>query len=118
MGVMMAFRGQSLRRYLTAGGFAVATLAAPAVMLMSGPSVDSAPLHLADCGGEQIGLQGLGAYTTNCDLSVQPPAAIGASPSAGAIVACRNIPGCLSQFVNNPGQVQVPQRSNAINNSQ
>ncbi|WP_264066267.1 hypothetical protein [Mycolicibacterium komossense] len=115
---MMAFRGQSLRRYLTAGGFAVATLAAPAVMLMSGPSVGSAPVPLADCGGVPVGLQGLGAYTTNCDLAVQPPAAIGAAPSAGAVVACRNIPGCLSQWVNNPGQVQVPQRSTAIVNSQ
>lgn len=115
---MTVFHGQSLRRYLIAGGFAVATLAAPAVMLMSGPSLDSGPVHLADCGGEQIGLEGLGAYTTNCDLTVTPPAAIGAAPSAGAIVACRNIPGCLSEFVNNPGQVQVPQRSNAIVNSQ
>jgi hypothetical protein len=118
MGVMMALRGQSIRRYLTVGGFAVATLAAPAVMLMSGPSVDSAPRPLADCQGIPVGLDGLGAYTTNCDLAVQPPAVIGAAPSAGAIVACRNIPGCLSQFVNNPGQVQVPQRSNAIVNSQ
>ena len=65
MGVMMAFGGQSVRRFLTAGAFAAATLAAPAVILMSGTSVDSAPQPLADCSGIPVGLEGLGAYTTN-----------------------------------------------------
>jgi hypothetical protein len=118
MGVMMAFRGQSLRRILTAGAFAAATLAAPAVVMMAGAPTSSAPQPLADCASIPIGMQGLGAYTSNCDLAVTQPPAIGASPSAGAIVACRNIPGCLSQFVNSPGQVQVPNRSTAIVNSQ
>jgi hypothetical protein len=118
MGVLMAMSQHRLRRLVTAGAFAAAIVTAPAVALLAGPAAGPAPLQLADCGGIPVGLQGLGAYTTNCDLAVQPPAAIGAAPSAGAVVACRNIPGCLSQFVNSPGQVQVPQRSTAIQNSQ
>ncbi len=115
---MMASCERPLRRLLTASAFAVATLAAPVAVLMSGAATDSAPRPLADCQGIPVGLEGLGAYTSNCDLAVQPPPAIGAAPSAGAIVACRNIPGCLSQFVNSPGQVRVPNRSTAIQNSQ
>jgi hypothetical protein len=118
MGVLMAMGQYSLRRMVTAGAFAAAIVTAPAVALLVGPSAGPAPQHVAECNGEVVGLNGLGAYTTNCDLAVQPPAAIGAAPDAGAIVACRNIPGCLSQFVNNPGQVQVPNRSTAIQNSQ
>jgi hypothetical protein len=107
-----------LRRLVTAGAFAAAIVTAPAIALLAGPSTGPTAHQLADCGGIPVGLGGLGAYTSNCDLAVQPPAAIGAAPSAGAVVACRNIPGCLSQVVNNPGQVQVPQRSTAIQNSQ
>jgi hypothetical protein len=114
----MAITQHRLRRLVTASAFAAAIVTAPAVALLAGPSAGPVPQHLADCGGIPVGLQGLGAYTSNCDLAVQPPAAIGAAPDAGAIVACRNIPGCLSQVVNNPGQVQVPQRSTAIQNSQ
>lgn len=114
----MTKTGYPLRRLLTAGAFAVATLGAPAVVLLAGAGADSAPRPLADCQGIPIGLESLGAYTTNCDLAVQVPPAIGAAPSAGAIVACRDIPGCLSQFVNSPGLVQVPNRSTAIQNSQ
>jgi hypothetical protein len=55
-----------------------------------------------------VGIQVVGAFTTNCDLVVQPPAAIGAAPPAGAIIACRDIVGCLSNFVNSPGWVNVP----------
>ena len=58
--------------------------------------------------GILVGKQQVGAYTDNCDLVVTPPPAIGAAPSAGAIIACRGIQGCLSDFVNNPGWVKVP----------
>jgi hypothetical protein len=114
----MTTPGYSLRRLVVAGAFAVATLAAPGVVLMSGAATGSGPISLADCQDIPIGLGTVGAYTQNCDLAVTPPPAIGSAPSAGAIVACRGIAGCLSGFVNSPGWVQVPQRSNAIQNSQ
>ena len=38
--------------------------------------------------------------------------AIGSAPSAGAIIACRGLPGCLSEFVNSPGWVNVPRVDN------
>jgi hypothetical protein len=107
-----------LRRLVTAGAFAAAIVTAPAVLLVAGPASGPAPQQLAACDGIPVGLQGVGAYTDNCDLAVQPAPAIGAAPGAGAIIACRRIAGCLSQVVNNPGQVQVPQRSTAIQNSQ
>jgi hypothetical protein len=118
MGKTMTTSGYPLRRFLTAGALAVAALAAPAVAMLSGPPAHSDLRPLADCGGIPVGLQGLGAYTTNCDLAVQPNNAIGQAPGAGAIVACRNIAGCLSGVVNGTGQVQVPNRSTAIQNSQ
>ena len=66
---------------------------------------------VAGCYGQGIplGLNAIGApFPQNCDLVVTPPPAIGAAPSAGAIIACRNIPGCLANWVNNTGNVAVP----------
>jgi hypothetical protein len=118
MGKTMTTSGYPLRRFLIAGALAVATLAAPAVAMLSGPPAHSDLRPLADCGGVPVGMQVMGAYTTNCDLAVHPNSAIGQAPSAGAIVACRNLPGCLSGVVNGTGQVVVPNRSTAIQNSQ
>jgi hypothetical protein len=90
-------------------GVLVAPLMVPVV---DSPVSAPSPRGTAACPGGQggllVGMQVLGAYTDNCDLRVQPPPAIGAAPSAGAIIACRNLPGCLPMFVNNPGWVQVP----------
>jgi hypothetical protein len=99
------------RRLLAASLFAVAGTLAPVTAVLSQPPAQ----NVADCPngpGIPIGLQGVGAYTTNCDLVVTPPPAIGAAPSAGAIIACRGIPGCLSDFVNSPGWVNVPNVDN------
>jgi hypothetical protein len=91
---------------------AAGLLAGGAVAAAFGPAAVSEP---ADTGatcpnqGVLVGKQQVGAYTTNCDLVVTPPPAIGAAPSAGAIIACRGLPGCLADFVNNPGWVRVPQ---------
>lgn len=43
-------------------------------------------------------------YVVNCNLPQRRAPVIGAAPDAGAIIACRNIPGCLSYYVNTPGQ--------------
>lgn len=44
-------------------------------------------------------------YIVNCNLPARRAPVIGAAPDAGAIIACRNVPGCLSYFVNSPGQL-------------
>jgi hypothetical protein len=38
----------------------------------------------------------------NCNLPPRAPRVRGAAPDAGAIIACRNRPGCLSWYVNGP----------------
>jgi hypothetical protein len=45
-------------------------------------------------------------------------AAIGGAPDAGTIIACHDVPGCLSYEVNNPDGVSVPHRSTGIQHSQ
>jgi hypothetical protein len=41
-------------------------------------------------------------YIVNCNLPPRHPKVRGAAPDAGAIIACRDWPGCLSWYVNNP----------------
>jgi hypothetical protein len=47
-------------------------------------------------------------YHQTCGIPNKIPTAPGQAPGAGAIIACRNIPGCLSQAVNGPQFVAVP----------
>jgi len=56
-------------------------------------------------------------YLDTCGIPSGPPPAIGGSPSAVTIIACRNIPGCLSYAVNGPGLVQVPQPDTRVRQS-
>jgi hypothetical protein len=112
----MAGSGRRLRRLAVVGVFGAIAAAAPVLGGLAGPD-GLAPQSVAGCLGQGVplGLNAIGApYTDNCDLVVTPPAAIGAAPSAGAIIACRNIPGCLSQWVNNPGLVRVPNVDTSI----
>lgn len=39
-------------------------------------------------------------YVVNCNLGPRPPRVNGSAPDAGAIIACRGIPGCLAWYVN------------------
>jgi hypothetical protein len=41
-------------------------------------------------------------YVVNCNLPPRLPRVRGAAPDAGAIIACRDHPGCLSWYVNGP----------------
>jgi hypothetical protein len=116
---MLASRADSrrrLRRLAIVGVFGAITASAPVLGGLAGPS-GPPPQPVAGCLGQGVplGLNAVGAqFTDNCDLVVTPPAVIGAAPSAGAIIACRNIPGCLSQWVNNPGLVRVPNVDTSI----
>lgn len=56
-------------------------------------------------------------YHQTCGIPNQIPTAPGQSPGAGAIIACRNIPGCLSQAVNGPQLVAVPRVDTRVRQS-
>ena len=47
-------------------------------------------------------------YVVNCNLPPRGPHIIGAAPDAGALIACRHIPICISYYVNYPGTLLVP----------
>ena len=56
-------------------------------------------------------------YHQTCGIPNKVPTAPGQAPGAGAIIACRNIPGCLSQAVNGPQFVAVPQPDTRVRQS-
>lgn len=56
-------------------------------------------------------------YLQTCGIPNAPVTVPGSSPGAGAIIACRNIPGCLSQVVNGPGIIAVPRPDTRVRQS-
>ena len=54
------------------------------------------------------GIVPLNPYVTNCGLPPRKSQVIGAAPDAGALIACRHSPICLSYYVNYPGTLIVP----------
>ncbi len=50
----------------------------------------------------------LNPYVVNCNLPPRGHQVIGAAPDAGAIIACRHVPSCISYYVNYPGTLLVP----------
>ncbi|MCX2929561.1 hypothetical protein ORI20_04700 [Mycobacterium sp. CVI_P3] len=54
------------------------------------------------------GVYPLNPYVVNCNLPPRKTQVIGAAPDAGAIIACRHNPTCLSYYVNYPGILIVP----------
>jgi hypothetical protein len=63
-------------------------------------------------------IQPLNPYLQTCGIPNQPVTVPGSSPGAGAIIACRDQPGCLSQVVNGPGIIQVPRPDTRVRQSQ
>jgi hypothetical protein len=63
-------------------------------------------------------IQPLNPYLQTCGIPNAPVTIPGQSPGAGAIIACRGIPGCLSAVVNGPGLVRVPQTDTTVQQSQ
>lgn len=54
------------------------------------------------------GVVPLNPYVVNCNLPPRGNQTIGGAPDAGAIIACRHSPICLSYYVNYPGSLIVP----------
>lgn len=95
---MVAWKRQ-IRRVGLAG---IATAAVGLALAPAGiPSAAAAP----DCVN---GVVPLNPYVVNCNLPPRGPHVIGAAPDAGAIIACRDSPICLSYYVNYPGALLVP----------
>lgn len=82
------------RRIATIGSAAVMGLGAfaAAAGIAAAPAADAAPCSQF--------IQPYNPYIQTCGIPNKPPVVGGASPGAGAIIACRNIPGCLSSVVN------------------
>lgn len=105
------------RQTLLAIGSAV-TFGAGALAVAAGVMVGAgatAPSASADSCSQSI--QPYNPYLQTCGIPNAPVTVPGASPGAGAIIACRNIPGCLSQVVNGPGIIQVPQSDTRVRQS-
>ncbi|MCW2651612.1 MAG: hypothetical protein JWR32_2588 [Mycobacterium sp.] len=96
----------------------MALAAAPAVAMLAGSG--ASPSALADpCGGGvNMNLLQEGApISTNCGPVGPAPITAGA-PSQQDVTACSNRPGCLSSVLYGPGNVQVPNRSTTVQQSQ
>lgn len=74
-----------------AAGFLIAT---PALVPETAPRASAQPCV--------NGVIPWNPFVVNCNLPPRGPRVRGAAPDAGAIIACRDRPGCLSWYVNGP----------------
>lgn len=74
------------------------------------PFAGLAPPSAAAASGSSCvnGVVPLNPYVVNCSLPARGNQIAGAAPDAGAIIACRSQPACLSAYVNYPGTLIVP----------
>ena len=82
---------------------ALAFIIAPTAVLMSS---DDGTAARAD--GCYNGVPVLNPYVQSCTLPGPVNKIRGSAPDANAIIACRHHPGCLSYYVNYPGQTWGP----------
>ena len=86
-----------LRRTLVTGAAALAVVAAPTAVVMftgTGAGYEAQPCY--------NGVTRYNPYGKSCTIPGPSNKIRGSAPDANAIIACRNIPGCLSWYVNNP----------------
>jgi hypothetical protein len=104
-------------RLIVAGAGAAAIAAAPGVLLWA--SVGPTPHAVADCPGSiNYGILNEGTPVQNgCPGSV-PSSTGGGAPSEGTLSACSGVPGCLSNALYGPGNVQVPKPNTTVHQSQ
>ena len=92
---MTTIRRRIMRLFLS-GAAAFALLAAPAALAtVNAPAASAQPCYNGVIPGAP--------FIPSCTLpGPQGTRVRGAAPDATAIIACRNIPGCLSWYVNGP----------------
>lgn len=76
--------------------------AAAAAFLIASPAILSQTVPQASADPCVNGVIPWNPYVVNCNLPPRGPRIRGAAPDAGAIIACRDHPGCLSWYVNGP----------------
>jgi len=107
------------RRLVLAGACSMALAAAPAAALLAGS--DAAPgNNVADqcSGGINWNIMSEGVpVNSNCGAVGPQPITSGA-PSQQTLTDCSGIPGCLSNALYGPGNVQVPRPNTTVQQSQ
>jgi hypothetical protein len=91
---MNDFQRRILRLVVTGSAAASFLIAVPAVVGEPDPYQSAQPCV--------NGVIPWNPYVVNCNLPPRAPRVRGAAPDAGAIIACRDHPGCLSWYVNGP----------------
>ena len=104
-------------RLLVAGGCVAAIAAAPLIAIAAVPSAPQSRT-VADCvGGVNMNLYQAGTpIGTNCAPVVG--GSVGGAPSEGVLTQCSGLPGCLSNALYGPGNVQVPNVDTTVHQSQ
>jgi hypothetical protein len=91
----MSTFGRHIVRLGVTGAAALAFLIAPALFTVSAPPASAQPCYNGVIPGQP--------FVPSCSIPGPQGGKIrGAAPDANAIIACRNIPGCLSWYVNGP----------------
>jgi hypothetical protein len=93
--VMMSNLERRIVRFLVAGAAALGFLTAPTVLF----SESSAQQEARPC---YNGIVPGNPYIRSCSLPERGHKIRGSAPDANAVIACRDIPGCLSWYVNGP----------------
>ena len=75
---------------------------AAAAALIAAPQLISYPVTTAVAAPCVNGVIPLNPYVQNCNLPPRGSRVRGAAPDAGALIACRDNPWCLSYYVNGP----------------
>ncbi len=86
---------QRIVRIVLGAVAAIGFLAAPTVLV--GQSA-----HEAAAGPCYNGVVPGNPWATSCNFGPRPPKVRGGAPDQTAVIACRDIPGCLSWYVNGP----------------
>ena len=90
---------KSLIRFVSFVAAVLAVFLGPVLLHAGGNSPEPHRQVTAQC---YNGVIPLDPYIQSCTLPSNQSHVRGAAPDANAIIACRNHPGCLSWYVNNP----------------
>lgn len=91
---MMRSLEHRLVRAAATGAAALSFLIAPAVLIVQAAEANAAPCYPGFVPGNP--------YVPSCNVGPRTPRVRGGPPDQAAVIACRDIPGCLSWYINNP----------------
>jgi hypothetical protein len=91
---MMSNLEHRVVRLVVAAAAAFGFLMAPAVLMVQTAEASAAPCYPGFVPGNP--------YVPSCNVGPRIPRVRGGPPDQAAVIACRDIPGCLSWYVNHP----------------